>query len=775
MDGVKKEEIEELAVEPLEFKEKRYFMSIEQFTINDQGAPSTGSLISETDKEQRKDIKQKDQIIKDLVTSYRKSKDDPKSRMSVLNLILETYADFEVYEEDPILLSRFRDTFKEEDIPKSLIRDGSRKMVREKKKEKKNNEKRIKQEVISSKDENEPSYFEDIREYRDAKYPSKNQDIKQYASKVYRYLKKPLGDNDHLLNELYEIHAQRMIDNNIHPVMEKLVSIFTKKSGLNKPVYMKEVNKIVTRIKQEELLGPDIETLVPPPPNEFKNEDTVWIKDSNGDVLPIAQVVDTAFEILMRKNKIDPVLFNWGGAFSVIYADEEKKHQIEFCSGHRLRYELSSFCDWINSNMTQDGLILSPTNPSKSHSDLLFSLNASGLPPLKGITSHPIVNDDGTIDTDPGYHEKSGYYLPESEVIKLEDMTVEEAKDRIQDIFGEFPFEDEQSFTQMLSIPLTMLMRPIIKGPTPIHAVIAESRSGKSLLVQCIHLIVTGRSVSETQAPRYSEEWRKKLLADLTPGPEMIFYDNAGGNHIYYEGEKIDIPIDAPALASAVTAERFTDRVLASSKNVSLPVNCAWVMSMHELFMTEELTNRSLSIHLNKEKKLRKFKYRNIKEQIKNNRSYYLSAFFTLIKDWIKNGSKLPDSIAIDGFESWTSHIYGVLSNAGYNHFLSEEQEKRYEDNLMQHLSFVVLAHIEKKEGAVIQCKKLFEFVNNKMPEKFKMGRENDKLLSDFIENYFKLKFEWMTIGDNEIGVYKGLAFKVPGDPDESEIEEVNV
>ena len=590
---------------------------------------------------------------------------------------------------------------------------------------------------------------------------------RNYAVLVKKYVRNP-KNNDDALEEILDIHARKENQNNVSILMELISARFPKVSNLSVGQYKKLLKSRQEQIKQEdqtERYG-DIE---PPEPDDVMKENLVWTHDKNGDQRSLAIVVDQAYKIICQENRKHPILFRRGNTFSTILVNDEEIYSIEVCNSARLRYEMSKYCTWLMVKSTKDGPIISPTNPKKDHSDMLFSMDAGGLYPLRGLANHPILNEDGSIDNEPGYNKESGYYIPEGNMVDLdENMTLEDAKKHLWDLFGELPWRNEKDYVNMLSIGLTLLMRPIIDGPTPIHAVIAEAECGKSLMADTISYVIMGMPPRARQVPYFGDDWRKKLLADLSEGQELLYYDNLKNPTKEVDGDKVEVELDASSLASTITAPYFSDRILGTSKNASFKVNCTWLITMHSLVMTRELERRCLRIEMSLAKRKRRtepFKYTNLPKHALTNRSKYLSAFFTLIRNWFEKEQPLGTKL-LNSFEDWSEKIGGVLDAAGYEGFMTNNQlslDDITDDNDVsdqeKEITQFLKDNVTISPDSHILLDDLIDRLNNVLTEEYRVDNKSI-LIDDLVYDQFEITLSAIIVNGEEKFGFDYLTWK---------------
>ena len=98
--------------------------------------------------------------------------------------------------------------------------------------------------------------------------------------------------------------------------------------------------------------------------------------------------------------------------------------------------------------------------------------------------------------------------------------------------------------------------------------------------------IATGHRASVMVEGSDDEEWRKRLTAKLRQIPSLVLIDN------------LRRPLDSAALAAALTAPFWEDRVLGVSEITRLPIRCIWVATGNNPEFSGEMARRLVRIRL---------------------------------------------------------------------------------------------------------------------------------------------------------------------------------
>jgi hypothetical protein len=301
------------------------------------------------------------------------------------------------------------------------------------------------------------------------------------------------------------------------------------------------------------------------------------------------------------------------------------------------------------------------------------------LPVLQGVVSAPVFGADGTIRTEAGYSSASGvFYDPRG--LTVPDVPscpsqgdVDKAKGLLDEALCDFPFDGsngaESERAHMLGLLLLPFARQMIAGPTPIHLIVKPTPgTGASKLVNAWSLIAHGCEAATQTETRQEDEWRKRITSVLVEGSNAFYLDNL--NH----------KVDSSALASAVTAPVWTDRVLGTNKIASVPVHLTWIFCGNNPTMSNEIARRCVRIRLDakvERPELRTgFRHPDLEGWVRGCRGELVWACLTLLQNWIVQGRVAPDRV-MGSFESWSHVIGGTLKAAGIIGFLANDAEMR--------------------------------------------------------------------------------------------------
>lgn len=204
--------------------------------------------------------------------------------------------------------------------------------------------------------------------------------------------------------------------------------------------------------------------------------------------------------------------------------------------------------------------------------------------PLVGITTAPLLREDGSIHTIDGYDPASRMFCDFANLPPLQipqTPTREEAKaslNAIRETFAESPFSDRKlnrenpEATDLETTPhhdesaflnalLLGVCRPSMQlAPAAlIRAPHGNAGAGKTTLARAIAFIGFGFIPKDTLFPESMAEFEKTLLAELRKGPPVVVFDN--GNNAILRSNLLDL---------ILTSGHAQGRVLTTSNMVDL-------------------------------------------------------------------------------------------------------------------------------------------------------------------------------------------------------------
>ena len=393
------------------------------------------------------------------------------------------------------------------------------------------------------------------------------------------------------------------------------------------------------------------------------------LRADTGDLVGLAA---GAWGALAASNAPHPWLFRTGARLAWIERDDAGAPLVRPLDENRLTHALARIADWRR--MGPKGDLIPTGPPQRLVRDVLVTADPI-VPVLAGIVAAPIFGADGSLEVSPGYLPRSSVLFEAEpgfavEAVPERPASCDVAAARsllVDDLLGDFPFTAEAERAHALALLLLAFARPMIDGPTPLHLVEKPTPgTGATLMVDALATIVTGRPASVMTEGRDEDEWRKRLTAKLRSLPVLLVIDNLKGK------------LDSCALAAALTAPTWEDRLLGRSEMVQVPIRCAWVATGNNPQLSNEIARRVVRIRLDagidQPWRRERFRHPDLLGWLRQHRADLVRACLVLIRHWIAQGRPRA-SARLGGFEAWSATIGGVLAAAGVPGFLGNVDE----------------------------------------------------------------------------------------------------
>jgi hypothetical protein len=301
-----------------------------------------------------------------------------------------------------------------------------------------------------------------------------------------------------------------------------------------------------------------------------------------------------------------------------------------------------------------------PTDaPEKIAETYLARQGSWKLPVLAGIVNTPFLRADGSLCDQPGYDAASGLlFKPDGETFPQipanpgKSEAAEALKLLEQQQIESFPFVAAADRAVALSAMLTILDRRSM-ATAPLHAFTAPvAGSGKSLLVDMVAVLATGRLMPVIAQGRDEAELEKRLGAALLAGDVAISIDNC--EHV----------LQSALLCQALTQQQLNIRILGLSRNVETPVNAALFCTGNNLVIAGDLTRRVVLCSLDagcERPELRTFEIDPVKT-MQRKRGILIAAALTVLRAWQLARPTEKLSLAPFGsFADWSRRVREAL------------------------------------------------------------------------------------------------------------------
>jgi hypothetical protein len=317
------------------------------------------------------------------------------------------------------------------------------------------------------------------------------------------------------------------------------------------------------------------------------------------------------------------------------------------------------------------------------------------LPVLAGLINAPTLRADGSVLAAPGYDRATGLLLDlgGASFAAVPDRPTQAAAAAalkiLDDLVATFPFVDPASRSVVLAAFLTACIRRSL--PTaPMHAFTAPTAgSGKSMLVDLISLISSGREAGVISPGKTEEELEKRLGALLLAGDQVIAIDNC------------EAPLGGEFLCAMLTQQVVRPRILGVSKAPELPSNAFVTATGNNLVLVGDMTRRGVMCQLDPQQErpeLRLFASNPI-QTVMANRGRYLIAALTVLRAYHVAGRPSQPN-PLGSFEDWSGWVRAALLWLGQADPVMTMEEIRGADPKLDVLT-AVMAQWQRVIGSV--------------------------------------------------------------------------
>jgi hypothetical protein len=320
------------------------------------------------------------------------------------------------------------------------------------------------------------------------------------------------------------------------------------------------------------------------------------------------------------------------------------------------------------------------------------------LPKLVGITSSPLLSEDGAIRAAVGYDRHASLYccnIPE--LILPDKPTKEQAQEALtvlRSAFRTFPFADSiRRFELDLGVevvdpnsPVGMdesgflvgLMTAVCRqalwlapGFLLNAPQISGAGAGKGLLARAISAVAYGIQPRPFTPGNDRHEMDKRIVAELIEATPVIFMDNVNATLLR-----------SNTLASIITERPSAVRELGKSRMIRLEHASFIILTGNGLSVGEDLARRFIFSQLDprlEDPESRRFKP-GFLEEIERRRGELLAAALTIWRWGRQNARILKPGIALGSFETWATWVRDPLLALGCQDPVAQIREIKARD-----------------------------------------------------------------------------------------------
>ena len=388
-------------------------------------------------------------------------------------------------------------------------------------------------------------------------------------------------------------------------------------------------------------------------------------------------------------------IFSFNGAIARI---NEENAKIEILDINTAKYVFARLVNWMQEGKNEWG---THVDPAQNVINDALSTHKPPLPELTQVVSIPIVTSQGRLITEPGYDAESGIYyaaepgcLPQINSAATKEDALEALKWINDEILVDFPFADDASKAAAISVAILPFVRHLINGQTPLYLLEKPTAgTGATTLGLALCYPFTGKEIPVTTWTSHEDERRKQITAHLASGGGPIFYDNMSGY------------INSDVLASALTIKNWSDRILATSKQVEFPINSIWLATGNNPEFHAQILRRIASIRLvtllEDPSQRSGWRHADLLDWVSKHRKEYVEKILTIVMAWLNLGMPLFQGKPLASYVSWSSVMGGILEFLEVPGFLANvDMKKAAMDNETQVIREFIEGWWEDCEGS---------------------------------------------------------------------------
>ncbi|KAB7738416.1 hypothetical protein F2P47_17295 [Parvibaculum sedimenti] len=289
--------------------------------------------------------------------------------------------------------------------------------------------------------------------------------------------------------------------------------------------------------------------------------------------------------------------------------------------------------------------------PSRALMVLHESRTFKHLPVLKGLANQPYFRADLSLVRNSGYDAASCIYgvFDDQAFFVSANPTKEDAiaaLNELKDIVSEYCFVSDIDRAAALAGMLTATLRTSLPQAPLLHSRGCGPGTGKSHLNSVLTAFATPQISAPLSFATGESEFQKKLFAELLTSPAVINFDNLTSDLIPHN-----------CFCTALTSEYISDRILKSSRTITVGTRTLMLSSGNNVGPVRDLARRTITINLDPRCEMpamRSFARPNLLEEIRRRRTHYVSLALTIVHAWVCAGKPITDCRAFSGYEMWS-------------------------------------------------------------------------------------------------------------------------
>jgi hypothetical protein len=382
--------------------------------------------------------------------------------------------------------------------------------------------------------------------------------------------------------------------------------------------------------------------------------------------------------LYQRGRQLVQVIRSENASDSGSLAQASKEPQIVAVPKSNLRTMLTRHCSFLKVKLRSGEVeldnegqpVLIPAHPPEWAVNTLFDQPVWPIPSLDAVVESPVFLRSGRILQQPGYDPRSGlFYSPDSKLDmpliseEPDSSEIEEAKDLIEEVVCDFPFENDSHRSGWFAGVLSYLCRWAYTDGTPLFLINKSAPGiGGSRLSEAAMLICAGRKGKLYTVAADNQQEKKQIDEVALNGNLLVYIDNISESAPFGTGE----------LDKALTQDVWDCSVKYKDGTFRQPLLCVWwangcnVQYRRGVDTFRRTQMIRLISKLERPQERTDLRHPDLLDWVAKNRGKILWAFLTLVRSYHNAGCPQHSLKTWGGFESWGRIVRECLVFHGY-------------------------------------------------------------------------------------------------------------
>ncbi|MEM9446613.1 MAG: hypothetical protein AAGA18_14815 [Verrucomicrobiota bacterium] len=389
-----------------------------------------------------------------------------------------------------------------------------------------------------------------------------------------------------------------------------------------------------------------------------------------GENLSISDCAEKLYTEIAKGKRI---FYRGGGLCEIL--ETEEGYNLATIDPHAFRSRIESYVRVVKQKKDKKVQAVCPDTTAKA---LMKSQEAREiLPNISSVVNCPILtyNQEEVKILELGYHPECGGVFITKEV-EVPEVLFSEAKEAIESLFAEFDFQSEADKSRAIACLLTpaLKMSGLIKGSIPLQIIEADhSQAGKGYQQKIVCAVYNDNPRVVTQKKGNSPGSLDESLANaLVKGSPFIQLDNIRGR------------VDSPMLEAFMTASgSFGCRTPYKAEIDVDPRRYNLMLTSNSAHLTKDMANRSNIVRIKKRcgYAYKKYPEGDLVDHVRANCGYFLGCVFSIIIEYIKQGTPRTKNTQHD-FREWVQSLDWIVMNLFDLPSITEGHQKIQQDSV---------------------------------------------------------------------------------------------